>query len=60
MVKLIKLPETAAQKTARALTERRERAHGVPLGTYSGYTWLRPVVPPKSTHNARPISANAL
>lgn len=47
MVDTLKLPETAVQKTARALTEWRERAHRVPLGTYSGYTWVRPVVPLK-------------
>ncbi len=47
MVKIPKIPETAVQKTARALTEWRERAHRVPLGTYSGYTWVRPVAPPK-------------
>ena len=52
MVDTIKLSESAIQKTARALTEWRERAHGVPLGTSSGFTWVRPVVPLKSSQKA--------
>lgn len=47
MADIAKLPETDVQKAARGVTEARERAHRVPLGTYAGYTWVRSVVPPK-------------